>query len=203
MRKPLLFVLLLVSAAWSAQRFGVLPFQDRVEDLGGRVRDVGGEYLGVGFTTVCGISGVRDGDGRWRCGDMEVVGQLAAGQIATAQASQTYLGLRRFVRDVHQVAYRLEAEDPAPDGKRVTLSVSQALTIDPVGTSSSFGTVACQGKYAWRRWPRPPQVGRSRRSASSCQPAVRSGRSWSSGIALPLPSGRAPRASGRRLGLPS
>ena len=44
--------------------------------------------------------------------------------------------------------YWLEAEDLAPDGKQVTLSVSQALTIDPVGTSSSFGTVACQGKYA-------------------------------------------------------
>ena len=46
------------------------------------------------------------------------------------------------------MAYRLEAEDPAPDGQQVTLSVSQALTIDPVGTSSLFGTMACQGKYA-------------------------------------------------------
>ena len=46
------------------------------------------------------------------------------------------------------MVYRLEAEDPAPDGKQVTLSASQALTIDPVGTSSSFGTMVCQGKYA-------------------------------------------------------
>ena len=30
----------------------------------------------------------------------------------------------------------------------MTLSVSQALTVDPVGSSSSFGTMACQGKYA-------------------------------------------------------
>ena len=146
MRKPLLFVLLLVSAAWSAQRFGVLPFQDRVEDVGGRVLgDVGGRVLGLDSQPYAAFQEFATAMVR---GDMEVVGQLAAGQITTAQASQTYLGLRRFVRDVHQVAYRLEAENPAPDSKQVTLSVSQALTIDPVGTSSSFGTVACQGKYA-------------------------------------------------------
>ena len=145
MKKPLLFVLLVVSAAWSAQRFGVLPFQDRVEDLGERVGDVGGRVLGLDSQPYVAFQEFATAMVR---GDMEVVGQLAAGQITTAQASQTYLGLRRFVRDVHQLDYRLEAEDPAPDGKQVTLSVSQALTIDPVGTSSSFGTVACQGKYA-------------------------------------------------------
>ena len=146
MKKPLLFVLLVVSAAWSAQRFGVLPFQDRVEDLGGRVLgDVGERILGLDSQPYAAFQEFATAMVR---GDMEVVGQLAAGQITTAQAGQTYLGLRRFVRDVHDVAYRLEAEDPEPDGKQVTLSVSQALTIDPVGTSSSFGTMACQGKYA-------------------------------------------------------
>lgn len=146
MKKPLLFVLLLVSAAWSAQRFGVLPFQDRVEDLGERVLgDVGGRILGLDSQPYAVFQEFATAMVR---GDMEVVGQLAAGQITAAQASQTYLGLLRSVRDVHHVAYRLEAEGPAPDGKRVTLSVSQALTVDPVGTSSSFGTMACQGKYA-------------------------------------------------------
>lgn len=146
MKKPLLFVLLVVSAAWSAQRFGVLPFQGRVEDLGGRVlSDVGERVLGLDSGPYAAFQEFATAMVR---GDMEVVGQLAAGQLTTAQASQTYLGLRRFVRDVHQVAYRLEAEDPAPDGKQVTLSVSQALTVDPVGTVSGFGTMACQGKYA-------------------------------------------------------
>ena len=150
MRKPLLFVLLVVSVAWSAQRFGVvLPWQDRVEDVvdvGGRVLgDVGGRVLGLDSQPYAAFQQFATAMVR---GDLEVVGRLTAGQITTAQASQTYLGLRRFVRDIHQVAYRLEAEDPAPDGKQVTLSVSQALTIDPVGTSSSFGTVACQGNYA-------------------------------------------------------
>ncbi len=146
MQKPLLFVLLVVSAAWSAQRFGVLPFQGRVEDLGGRVlSDVGERVLGLDSGPYAAFQEFATAMVR---GDMEVVGQLAAGQLTTAQASQTYLGLRRFVRDVHQVAYRLEAEDPAPDGKQVTLSVSQALTVDPVGTVSDFGTMACQGKYA-------------------------------------------------------
>ncbi len=146
MRKPLLFVLLVVSAVWCAQRFGVLPFQDRVEDLGERVLgDVGGRILGLDSQPYAAFLEFATAMVR---GDMEVVGQLAAGQITAAQASQTYLGLQRSVRDVYQVTYRLEAEDPAPDGKQVTLSVSQVLTIDPVGTSSSFGTVACQGKYA-------------------------------------------------------
>ena len=145
MRKPLLFVLLLVSAAWSAQRLGVLPFQDRVEDLGERVvGDVGGRILGLDSQPYAAFQEFATAMVR---GDMEVVGRRA-GQITAAQASQTYLGLQRSVRDVHQVAYRLEAEDPSPDGKQVTLSVSQALTVDPVGTSSSFGTMACQGKYA-------------------------------------------------------
>ena len=145
MKKPLLFVLLLVSAAWSAQRLGVLPFQDRVEDLGERVvGDVGGRILGLDPQRYAAFQEFATAMVR---GDMEVVGQRA-GQITAAQASQTYLGLQRSVRDVHQVAYRLEAEDPSPDGKQVTLSVSQALTVDPVGTSSSFGTMACQGKYA-------------------------------------------------------
>ncbi len=145
MRKPLLFVLLLVSAAWSAQRLGVLPFQDRVEDLGERVLgDVGGRILGLDSQPYAAFQEFATAMVR---GDMEVVGRRA-GQITAAQASQTYLGLQRSVRDVHQVAYRLEAEGPASDGKRVTLSVSQALTVDPVGTSSSFGTMACQGKYA-------------------------------------------------------
>ena len=146
MRKPLLFVLLVVSAAWSAQRFGVLPWQDRVEDVGARVLgDVGGRVLGLDSQPYATFQQFATAMVR---GDMEVVGQLAAGQITTAQASQTYLELRRSVQDVHQATYRLEAQDPAPDGKQVTLSVSQALTIDPVGTSSSFGTMACQGKYA-------------------------------------------------------
>ncbi len=144
MKKPLLFVLLVVSVAWSAQRFGVLPFQDRVEDLGERVGDVGGRVLGLDSQPYAAFQEFATAMVR---GDMEVVGQRA-GQITAAQASQTYLGLQRSVRDVHQVAYRLEAEDPSPDGKQVTLSVSQALTVDPVGTSSSFGTMACQGKYA-------------------------------------------------------
>lgn len=145
MRKPLLFVLLVVSAVWCAQRFGVLPFQDRVEDLGERVLgDVGGRILGLDSQPYAAFQEFATAMVR---GDMEVVGRRA-GQITAAQASQTYLRLLRSVRDVHQVAYRLEAEDPAPDGKQVTLSVSQALTIDPVGTSSSFGTMACQGKYA-------------------------------------------------------
>ncbi len=139
-------MLVVVSAAWSAQRFGVLPFQDRVEDLGGRVLgEVGGRILGLDSGPYAAFQEFATAMVR---GEMEVVGQLAAGQITTAQASQTYLGLRRFVRDVHDVAYQLEAEDPAPDGKQVTLSVSQTLTIDPVGTSSSYGTRACQGKYA-------------------------------------------------------
>ena len=146
MRKPLLFVLLVVSAAWSAQRFELLPFQDRVEDLERRVLgDVGERVLGLDSGPYAAFQEFATA---MVGGDMEVVGRLAAGQITTAQASQTYLGLRRFVRDVHQVAYLLEAEDPAPDGKQVTLSVSQALTVDPVGTFSGFGTMACQGKYA-------------------------------------------------------
>ena len=145
MRKPLLFVLLVVSAVWCAQRFGVLPFQDRVEDLGERVLgDVGGRILGLDSQPYAAFQEFATAMVR---GDMEVVGRRA-GQITAAQASQTYLGLQRSVRDVHQVTYRLEAEDPSPDGKQVTLSVSQALTVDPVGTSSSFGTMACQGKYA-------------------------------------------------------
>ncbi len=146
MKKPLLFVLLVVSVAWSAQRFGVLPFQDRVEDGGGRVLgDVGERILGLDSGPYAAFQEFATAMVR---GDMEVVGRLAAGQITAAMASQTYLGLRRFVQDLHQVTYRLEAEDPSPDGKQVTLSVSQALTVDPVGTSSSFGTMACQGKYA-------------------------------------------------------
>lgn len=145
MRKPLLFVLLVVSAVWCAQRFGVLPFQDRVEDLGERVLgDVGGRILGLDSQPYAAFQEFATAMVR---GDMEVVGRRA-GQITAAQASQTYLGLQRSVRDVHQVTYRLEAEDRSPDGKQVTLSVSQALTVDPVGTSSSFGTMACQGKYA-------------------------------------------------------
>ena len=145
MRKPLLFVLLVVSAVWCAQRFGVLPFQDRVEDLGERVLgDVGGRILGLDSQPYAAFQEFATAMVR---GDMEVVGRRA-GQITAAQASQTYLGLQRSVRDVHQVTYRLEAEDPSPDGKQVTLSVSQALTVDPVGSSSSFGTMACQGKYA-------------------------------------------------------
>ncbi len=143
MKKPLLYVLLVVSAAWSAQRFGVLH---RVEDLGRRVLgDVGGRILGLDSQPYAAFQEFATAMVQ---GEMEVVGQLAAGQITAAQASQTYLGLRRFVRGVYQVAYRLEAEYPAPDGQQVTLSVSQALTVDPVGSSSSFGTMACQGKYA-------------------------------------------------------
>ncbi len=143
MKKLLLFVLVVGSAAWSAQRFGVL---DRVEDLGRRVMgDVGGRILGLDSQPYAAFQEFATAMVQ---GEMEVVGQLAAGQITAAQASQTYLGLRRFVRGVYQVAYRLEAEDPAPDGKRVTLSVSQVLTIDPLGTSAYFGTMACQGKYA-------------------------------------------------------
>ena len=146
MKKPLLFVLLVVSAVWSAQRFGVLPFQDRVEDLGRRVLgDVGGRILGLDSQPYAAFQEFATAMVR---GEMEVVGQLAAGQITAAQASQTYLELRRFVRGVYQVAYRLEAEYPAPDGQQVTLSVSQVLTIDPLGTSAYFGTMACQGKYA-------------------------------------------------------
>ncbi len=143
MKKLLLFVLLVVSAVWSAQRFGVL---DRVEDLGRRVMgDVGGRILGLDSQPYAAFQEFATAMVQ---GEMEVVGQLAAGQITAAQASQTYLGLRRFVRGVYQVAYRLEAEYPAPDGKQVTLSVSQVLTIDPLGTSAYFGTMACQGKYA-------------------------------------------------------
>ena len=40
MKKPLLFVLLVVSVAWSAQRFGVLPFQDRGWIITSRVRSI-------------------------------------------------------------------------------------------------------------------------------------------------------------------
>ena len=80
--------------------------------------------------------------------DMDTVGKVADEKSIKKQASDTFLILRRLVRDVHNVAYRLEAEDPSPDGKQVTLSVSHALTIDPVGTFSAFGTMTCEGKYA-------------------------------------------------------
>ena len=125
MKKFLLFVLVVGAAGWIAQKNDMLPFQDSAP------------YAAFqGFATAM----VR--------ADMDTVGKFADEESIKKQASDTFLMLRRLVRDVHTVAYRLEAEDPAPDGKQVTLSVSQALTIDPVGTFSSFGTMTCQGKYA-------------------------------------------------------
>ena len=81
-------------------------------------------------------------------GDMDEVGELAAEESIKEQASKTYLALRQVVRAVHRVTYRLDAEDPAPDDAHVTLSVSHAMTIDAIGTLSSFGTLNCEGKYA-------------------------------------------------------
>ena len=125
MKKFLLFVLVVGAAGWIALKNDMLPFQDSAP------------YTAFqGFATAM----VR--------ADMDTVGKFADEESVKKQASDTFLMLRRLVRDVHAVAYRLEAEDPAPDGKQVTLSVSQALTIDPVGTFSAFGTMACQGKYA-------------------------------------------------------
>ena len=82
MKKPLLFVLLVVSAVWSAQRMGVLPFQDRVEDLGGRVLgDVGGRVLGLDSQPYAAFQEFATAMVR---GDMEVVGQCAVVICPTA-----------------------------------------------------------------------------------------------------------------------
>ncbi len=127
MKKFLLFVLVVGAAGWIAQRNDMLPFQDSAPYAAFQE-----------FATAM----VR--------ADVDTVGKFANEESVKKQASNTYLMMRRVIRDIHQVDYRLEAEDPSADGKQVLLSVSHGLTIDPVGSFSAFGIMACEGKYAVR-----------------------------------------------------
>ena len=130
MKRFLLFVLIVGAAGWMAQNNDLLPFE------GGLGSSDSAPYEAFqGFATAM----VR--------GDMDTIGQFAGEESVMEQASDTYLMLRRLVRDVFNAAYRLDAEDPAPGDGPVTLSVSQSITIDPVGVHSSFGTMTCEGKY--------------------------------------------------------
>ena len=138
MKKLLLFVLVAGSAVWFAQEYEVLPYQDRLQT--GLE-----EFLPLASRPSAAFQDFATAMMR---GDMDKVGELAAEESIGEQASKTYLALRQVVRDVHRVTYRLDAEDPAPDDEHVTLSVSHAMTIDAVGTLSSFGTLTCEGKYA-------------------------------------------------------
>ena len=134
MKKFLVFVVVTGSAVVAAERYGLLPYQDRLAEL-----------LPVDKRPTAAFQNFATAMLR---GDMDVVGRLAETESVREQASETYLALRGVVRDVHWVAYRLDAEDSAPAEAQVTLSVSHTMTIDAVGTLSSFGTMACEGKYA-------------------------------------------------------
>lgn len=136
MKKFLVFVLVTGSAVVAAERYGLLPYQDRLAEL-----------LPVDKRPTAAFQNFANAMVR---GDMDVVGRLAETESVREQASETYLALRGVVRDVHRVAYRLDDddEDSAPEERHVTLSVSHTMTIDAVGTLSSFGTMACGGKYA-------------------------------------------------------
>ena len=126
MKKVLLFVLVVGAAGWYAQKNDLLPFEVGLES-----QDSAPYAAFQGFATAM----VR--------GDMDTVGKFAYEEAINDQASDTYLLLRRLVRDVFKAAYRLDAESPGPEEGHVRLSVSQAIAIDPVGVHSTFGTMSC------------------------------------------------------------
>lgn len=80
-------------------------------------------------------------------GDMRTVATLITDEDLQEQASNAHLAMKRRVRDVQQVAFRVDREQRSADGKSATLEVSQGLTLDPVGVTSAFGILKCEGRY--------------------------------------------------------
>lgn len=124
MKNILLLLGVLAIGVWAAWHFDYLPFQDSKQYVAFQE-----------FATAL----VR--------GDIATVERISGNDDSKKLASKTYLAMHSQLRDVHRAAYRLDRETVASGRKQATLTVSQQLTADPVGVTSAFGTVTCQGQY--------------------------------------------------------